>query len=649
MTTMTTLIGLFLLGQAPGSEKLERLDFNHPGLVVDLAVGLWSFPMPMDMDQDGDIDLVVSCPDAPYNGVWLFENLGRQPSGEWLFKAGKKLGPGAFNLSVSTVGGKYQVLGPGMKYPEILSRGATDGVKLDLPANIHPNRVRHNQWRLADLNGDGTSDLLIGIEDWTEYGWDRSFDAQGKWTRGPLRGLVYYLRNLGTDNAPKWDKPSLLQAEGKNLETFGLPSPSAADFDGDGDLDLVCGEFLDGFTWFENKGNSKNPQFGPGRRLVDGNGRQHRMHLEMIVVQACDFDGDGKPDLVVGQEDGRVAWMRNGGKIRDGMPVFEEPRFFRQQAGPLKFGALATPVLFDWDADGDLDLVSGNTAGEIGFLENLGGSPPKWSAPRLLEADGHVIRIEAGPNGSIQGPAEARWGYTTLSVADWDGDGLPDLVVNSIWGKVVWFKNVGKRQEPKLAAPKPMVVAWEGEPRFPKWNWWKPQGGELATQWRTTPLVHDVDLDGKADLISLDHEGYLACFFQLKEDKAGKLAPGVRMFEGIGPSVYNSKGESVGKEKGLLRLNNQEGGGSGRRKLCLADFDGDGHLDLLVNSVNATWLRNTGCPGAWLFEDKGPLDKRKLAGHDTSPTVGDLDGDSVRDLVIGAEDGHFYWLKGKAP
>ena len=51
----------------------------------------------------------------------------------------------------------------------------------------------------------------------------------------------------------------------------------------------------------------------------------------------------------------------------------------------------------------------------------------------------------AGPNGSIQGPAEAKWGYTTLSVADWDGDGLPDIVVNSIWGRVEWLRNVGTR------------------------------------------------------------------------------------------------------------------------------------------------------------------------------------------------------------
>ena len=647
MTMMTALLGLLVWGQIKAEGKLERMEFNHPGLVTDLAVGLWSFPLPMDVDNDGDIDLAVSCPDAPYNGVWVFENLGKQANGEWLFKAGRKSGPGAFNLSVSRVGGRDRVLGPGVEYPDLLARGAAGGKKLGLPENIHPNRVRHNQWRLADLDGDGASDLLVGVEDWTDYGWDRAFDSLGNWTRGPLRGLVYLARNEGTDAEPKWGKPALLEAGGKRLETFGLPSPSAADYDGDGDLDLVCGEFLDGFTWFENIGDAKKPRFAPGKRLLDAQGKPHRMHLEMIVVQAVDFDRDGRTDLVVGQEDGRVALMRHSGAMREGMPVFEAPRFFRQQAGPLKFGALATPVLFDWDGDGDADIVSGNTAGEIGLLENLGGSPPKWAAPKLLEAGGEVIRIEAGPNGSVQGPAEARWGYTTLSVADWNMDELPDLVVNSIWGKVVWFRNNGSRKQPRLAKAEPIRVAWSGEAKHPRWNWWKPKDGELATQWRTTPLVHDVDSDGKPDLVCLDHEGYLACFRQVERDGRRMVLPGDRLFEGAGPSVYNSKGDAVGKGPGPLRLNNQEGGGSGRRKLSLADWDGDGQLDLLVNSVNASWLRNKGCPGAWVFEDRGPMDTRKLAGHDTSPTVGDVDGDGKRDLLVGAEDGHFYWMRGR--
>jgi len=64
----------------------------------------------------------------------------------------------------------------------------------------------------------------------------------------------------------------------------------------------------------------------------------------------------------------------------------------------------------------DFDIVSGNSAGYIGFIENLSGpgvGAPKWAAPKYLEADGKRLRIMAGPNGSIQGPAEAKWGYTT--------------------------------------------------------------------------------------------------------------------------------------------------------------------------------------------------------------------------------------------
>ena len=75
----------------------------------------------------------------------------------------------------------------------------------------------------------------------------------------------------------------------------------------------------------------------------------------------------------------------------------------------MKFGSLATPVGFDWDGDGREDLICGNAAGCIGLIRNLGGDPPRWAAPQYLEADGKPIRILAGPNGSVQGPAEAKW------------------------------------------------------------------------------------------------------------------------------------------------------------------------------------------------------------------------------------------------
>ena len=106
------------------------------------------------------------------------------------------------------------------------------------------------------------------------------------------------------------------------------------------------------------------------------------MDLEMIIPVAVDWDSDGDVDLIVGDEDGRVAFIEHTGSVENQMPVFSSPRYFKQKADNLKFGALATPFSVDWDGDGDEDLISGNTAGYIAFIENLdGGNPPMWAPP----------------------------------------------------------------------------------------------------------------------------------------------------------------------------------------------------------------------------------------------------------------------------
>ena len=80
-------------------------------------------------------------------------------------------------------------------------------------------------------------------------------------------------------------------------------------------------------------------------------------------------------------EDGRVAMVENTGVLHEHRPVFQSPKYFRQEADMLKFGALATPFAYDWDRDGDEDIMCGNTAGEIAVFENLGAAQngsPKW-------------------------------------------------------------------------------------------------------------------------------------------------------------------------------------------------------------------------------------------------------------------------------
>jgi len=622
---------------APAASGLARVTYNHPGLVADLGVGLWAWPVPVDFDADGDLDLVVSCQDKPYNGTYLFENASGRVKFP-VFKPARRLSKGLANVSPSYADGNLRVLTPGLEHPGFLNTGLEKSVKLPLPPNIHPNKVRANQWKYVDYNGDGALDLVVGVEDWTEYGWDDAYDRTGKWTNGPLHGRIYLLLNTGTTAAPVYAPQTLVLADGKPVDVFGMPSPNFADFDRDGDLDLLCGEFLDGFTYFENTGTRQRPEYGRGRRLSHG-GKPLAMDLQMIVPVAIDWDADGDHDLVVGDEDGRVALIENTGKLERDVPRFLPPRYFQQEAVDVKCGALATPVGFDWDNDGDEDLISGNTAGYLELFENLSGpriEQPRWAAPIRLKANDRTIRIQAGYNGSIQGPCEAKWGYTSPSIADWDGDKLPDVLINSIWGKIEWYRNVGTLARPKLAAAAPVEVQWPGAPPKPAWHWWDPQGKSLVTQWRTTPVAVDFNSDQLTDLVMLDHEGYL-CFWERRSvDGKLQLLPGRRAF-------VDEKGDA-------LQLNTGVAGKSGRRKLCVTDWDGDGKLDVILNSENASLLRQVESRnGRWVMKDEGNLDARPISGHTTSPTTVDWNGDGVRDLLVGAEDGRFYYERNPRP
>ncbi len=604
---------------------------------VDLAVGLWSSPLPLDFDNDGDLDLVISCTDVPYNGTWFFENISGEMSAGTVFRKPVKISQGITNVTTSYPGGKTRILGSGLEYTEfgryIFGRpiGIFNASEI---LSQHP-RKRFNHWKYVDYENDGDLDLIVGIDDWEDYGWDNAFDKDGKWTRGDLHGYVYLIEN---ENGIYISRGKL-EAGNKPIDVYGNTTPNMEDFDGDGDLDIICGEFVDRFTWFENTGTRKQPVYAAGKFLENSNGLI-RMDLEMMMPVAIDWNGDKFIDLIVGDEDGRIAFIENTGKAENQMPVFKSPVYFKQEADAVKFGALVTPYSIDWDDDGDEDLICGNSAGYVGFIENMdGGNPPKWNKPELLKADGEIIRIMAGANGSIQGPCERKWGYTTLSVADWDGDGLKDIIINSTWGKVEWYKNTGKKGFPKLTRMGAVKVDWQGNavPK-PKWNWWNPGNDELVTEWRTTPYAIDWNKDGLMDLVMLDHEGYLAYFERFSKNGILFLSPGKRIF----------KDADIENGTGLLQLNVKEAGGSGRRKFCITDWDKDGDPDILLDSKNILFIENIGQKdGDVIFKRRGDLLDIKLAGHDTSPTIVDWNKDGKPDLLIGAEDGHFYYMENK--
>jgi hypothetical protein len=144
-------------------------------------------------------------------------------------------------------------------------------------------------------------------------------------------------------------------------------------------------------------------------------------------------------------------------------------------------------------------------------------------------------------------------------------------------------------------------------------------------------VAHDINHDGLLDLVMLDQEGYLA-FFERNKDFT--LQAPKRSFLNI--------------QNQALRLNDQSAGKSGRRKLCLTDWDGDGFLDLLVNSKNADlWRQVAQENGKWKFQNLGAIDPKNIEGHDVSPTTADFDDDGTPDFIGGAEDGRMYFMKHK--
>ena len=646
----------------PGVPQLEVMSFNNPEATVPVGVGLTCCPVVWDFDGDGVDDILLSCECRRWNNTHFFRNLGKKGEAMPVFDKGVNVGvSGRYPVQTSFNGERFLAAG------RYVYRGfETNVFKFATPYEQLPEvrekgGINEITFTYRDFDGDGKDELVISGDIWHNIRWDDAYSDHGVWTGGHLKGWTWIAKNRGGDQR-LWECPEkLLDVKGDPLTTDGPPRAMFEDFDGDGDLDMIGGSFYNEFTYFENVGSRTSPKYAPGRKLADETGRELVVDSPLMTPVSFDWNRDGKADIICGDEAGYVSYIENAGRVKNGSPVFKTPRYFRQRAYILKYGVLSTPAAVDWDGDGDLDFIAGNAAGYIGFIENLSGpgvEKPKFAAPVELSCElptdpklrhpdvtnrKHTLisldpfRVLAGPAGSIQGPRERMWGYVCLSVADWDGDGLNDIMINNTLGRIFWFRNIGTRTKARLQGPLDVEVEWKGEQPELGWGWIKSRNLEnpksIMTQWRTTPVMTDWDGDGLVDLILSDTEGYV-CLWRRSRNHDGslRLNPPERVF-------FREDGKP-------FRHNAGRKGHSGRSKFCVVDWDGDGKMDILQNSNNARWWRQVRDEnGKWYFRDMGSLAPNWIQWHSTSPCTADFNADGIPDLVCTGEDGLFYYMR----
>ena len=195
-----------------------------------------------------------------------------------------------------------------------------------------------------------------------------------------------------------------------------------------------------------------------------------------------DFNGTGRTDIISGSWPGELYLFR-----RNANGTFAAGEKIKDKDGkPLKPGSASVPFAFDWRNTGKLDLICGTVEGKVLLYVNEGtAKEPAYGKPVAVEADGKEILAPHGDSGPV--------------VADWDGDGKPDLILGCGDGSVVWYRNIGTRSEPKLAkaetlipAPKQDEVKDDEDP---------PETKECPHGTRAKVCVADFNGDGRPDLL----------------------------------------------------------------------------------------------------------------------------------------------------
>ena len=245
---------------------------------------------------------------------------------------------------------------------------------------------------------------------------------------GNYGGDVLLVPNSGGGNRPDFRTPATYESAvlQKGFERWGnVFAPYAVDWDKDNKVDLLIGEgsySANSIHIFPGKGIGR-PSLEPDDRSVLAYG----MGLEQLSPCVVDYNGDGNNDLLVAERGGRVAvYLGKGGPFKPGEPI--------------SFDSFIT-------IDGAPQALPPNTP-----------APEPGSSLDPMDAIKATNLLNAG-------------GGCTIDAADYNGDGLFDMVFGKRSGRVAIAINQGTATQPKFKAPVDIKVEDEEKPMLMPSGW----------------------------------------------------------------------------------------------------------------------------------------------------------------------------------
>jgi hypothetical protein len=288
-------------------------------------------------------------------------------------------------------------------------------------------------------------------------------------------------------------------------DEFGHAAPFLADIDGDGRRDLIVGSFGGRFRFYRNTGSDAAPLFPKEFTWLQSVDEPAQVKIYCCVAsgpQLVDIDADGVLDLTSGSYDpGAIYWFKGLGQGRYtarqmltdtfGIPVFAHLETLVSSDAGRVDSFMSNVAWADWNNDGRPDLIFGNAHGEVFMRLNRGTAPGYTAVASQPVFAGAAQQKEI----RIQGGKAVEELHAAPAVADWDQDGMWDLLLGTDTGAVYWLRNTGKPGAPVFENRQLLLGPGEGVDQ------WVEPGKSPRRGIRAQIHAADFNGDGKLDLL----------------------------------------------------------------------------------------------------------------------------------------------------